>query len=1010
MADPKQQQQPTGAENKGGGLWDKIRGWLGRGSGPAQEGPTAPRGVTQGAVIAGKHQDNPLLAKDGYTGALALQTGGNFDANSPVAQALQLSDDLMQRYRDAEDMDDYDLTSSIFTLYADDASIPDSNTGRSIWASSKDKLVRDVLEDLLTRRLRLEDDVHGLARTLGKYGNRFGEVLVGKQGVVGINFLAPPTMRRVQDNHGTTLGFIQDPTGQFKLTQREFDAALKVARDQRKPVNGCVVFEPWEIVHWRLRQKDTTAVYGVSVLDGGRWAWKRLMMMEDTALVTKLTRGPSRNAFYIDTGDLPPAEGWAHVKKIQQQYSRKKVFNPTTNQIDFRYNVQCLTGDTRVRLLDGTERSLVAMAEAHERGEEQWVYSVDLARNGKFVPGKVAWAGKTRQNAELIKLTLDNGETVRLTPDHKCIRRSGERVEAQDLKPGDALMPLRVKPAEREWHSRSGKYEHLYDPDTRRYVVTHRVVARECGFKTEGMHIHHDFGRGNNAPWALRALTPGEHIAWHAARGEDGNTAIKRKRADDPIFDQRMREQQQHAARLMVDAGRRPEVRARISKGVSESNRLRDSGQYLRAYNVSEKHKQDNAIRSEAARSYWGDEQNKQRVIKLRTIQYSSLFMAEVALFLGEHPTASADVVAQFVKTTPQLMAEVNGASFQPVTNVCRHSMLRAYRQHGFDSFTAFRQSAIAHNHKVVAVDRIAEREDTYTLTVEGAHTFGLSAGIFVCNSNLEDLWLPTRGGKDSTRVDVLQGVDNQDLDILEYFRNKVLAAAQTPKRLLGMEETTGRIASGDDVRFARAAMRVQREVRNGMKQVCRVHLAALGIDPDAVAFDLHMTVPSYIFELAQLEVRLQQAQLAQGLGELVPQPWILQHVFGFSQDEAIYVTDEARKDKRGAMKGDAATQAEIIREYPETVMGPMGAEGGLPPEMGAAEGAVPEAEEPRGRALEGDAAVKARLDRLLSEHGRVTRLTERMAARVEGIDRTLEAQARQARRDRRAAGHGRRD
>jgi hypothetical protein len=619
MADPKQQQQPTGAENKGGGLWDKIRGWLGRGSGPAQEGPTAPRGVTHGAEIAGKHQDNPLLAKDGYTGALALQTGGNFDANSPVAQALQLSDDLMQRYRDAEDMDDYDLTSSIFTLYADDVSIPDSNTGRSIWASSKDKLVRDVLEDLLTRRLRVEDDVHGLARTLGKYGNRFGEVLVGKQGVVGINFLAPPTMRRVQDNHGTTLGFIQDPTGQFKLTQREFDAALKVARDQRKPVNGCVVFEPWEIVHWRLRQKDTTAVYGVSVLDGGRWAWKRLMMMEDTALVTKLTRGPSRNAFYIDTGDLPPAEGWAHVKKIQQQYSRKKVFNPTTNQIDFRYNVQ----------------------------------------------------------------------------------------------------------------------------------------------------------------------------------------------------------------------------------------------------------------------------------------------------------------------------------------------------------------------------------------------------------SSLEDLWLPTRGGKDSTRVDVLQGVDSQDLDILEYFRNKVLAAAQTPKRLLGMEETTGRIASGDDVRFARAAMRVQREVRNGMKQICRVHLAALGIDPDAVAFDLHMTVPSYIFELAQLEVRLQQAQLAQGLGELVPQPWILQHVFGFSQDEAIYVTDEARKDKRGAMKGDAATQAEIIREYPETVMGPMGAEGGLPPEVGAAEGAVPEGVEDWRPALDGEGAVKARLDRLLNEHGRVTRLTERMAARVEGIDRAMGRQDRQARRDRRAASYasyGRKD
>jgi hypothetical protein len=525
-----------------------------------------------------------------------------------MAHALQLSDDLLQRYRDVEDMDDYPETSAILTLYADDATIPDSQSGRTIWASSNDKLVRDVLEDLLLRRLRIEDEVHGLARTIGKYGNRFGEVLVGKEGVVGINYLGAPTVRRVQDLHGVTLGFVQDPTGQFKITQDEFEKALKVPRDQRRPVADCVVFEPWEIAHWRLRTKDQTAVYGVSVLDGARWAWKRLTMLEDTALVTKMTRGPSRLAFYIDTGELPPAESLAHVNKIKQQYSRKKVFNSSTGQIDFRYNVQ----------------------------------------------------------------------------------------------------------------------------------------------------------------------------------------------------------------------------------------------------------------------------------------------------------------------------------------------------------------------------------------------------------SNLEDIWLGSRGGKDSTRIDVLQGVDNQDLDILEYFRNKVLAAALVPKRILGMEENQARVASGDDVRFARAAMRLQREVKNGLKQVCRIHLAALGIDPDQVKFDLHMTVPSYIFELAQLEVRMQQAQLAQGLGELVPPPWILQHVFGFSQDEAIYVTDAARADQATQAKAQAATQADIMRAYPEVAgMPPMGAAGEeeLPPEE--EEAAATEAVGPRGA----DAAVRQRLDRLLAESARVTRITERVATQVAGIEGAVGQQAKDAARARRAAG-----
>ena len=735
--------QPIEAQ-AGKGLWAKIRGWLDRGVAREDQGPTSPRGVAAGAEVTLSPLGNPLMAKEGYVGNFQMNSESSFDANSPVAHALQLSDDLLQRYRDVEDMDDYPETSAIMTLYADDATIPDSQSGRTIWASSNDKLVRDVLEDLLTRRLRIEDDVHGLARTLGKYGNRFAEVLVGKQGVVGLNYLGAPTVRRVQDIYGATLGYVQDPTGQFvTITQSDFNDAIAVPRDQRKPVQGCVIFEPWEVIHWRLRQKDQNAVYGTSVLDGARWAWKRLTMMEDTALVTKMTRGPSRLAFYIDTGDLPPAESLAHVNKIKQQYSRKKVFNPTTGQIDFRYNVQCLTGDTRVRLIDGTERTLVEMGEAHDRGEQQWVHAVDVDRQIRHVPGKVVWAGKTRSDAELVKVTLDNGESIRLTPDHKCIREDGEPALAGDLVVGDALLPL------------------------------HRI------------------------------------------------------------------------------------------------------------------------------------------------------------------------------RTT------------------------------------------------VVQVERLVEREDTYTLTVEGVHTFGLSAGIYVHNSNLEDLWLGSRGGKDSTRVDVLQGVDNQDLDILEYFRGKVLSAALVPKRLLGMDENQGRVASGDDVRFARSAMRLQREVKNGVKQVCRIHLAALGIDPDAVKFDLHMTVPSYIFELAQLEVRLQQAQLAQGLGEMVPAPWILQHVFGFSQDEAIYVTDAARADQKTQAKLQAQTQAEIMSEYPEVA----GVQPEAPPQdQGAAgEGGATESTD--------DASVKRRLDRILAENARVTRLTERMASRVDEIDRALERREQHEARARRAAG-----
>jgi len=48
----------------------------------------------------------------------------------------------------------------------------------------------------------------------------------------------------------------------------------------------------------------------------------------------------------------------------------------------------------------------------------------------------------TRKNAEIYQLTLDNGQTLRATPDHLIMMRNGSYRELRDLKPGDSLMPL----------------------------------------------------------------------------------------------------------------------------------------------------------------------------------------------------------------------------------------------------------------------------------------------------------------------------------------------------------------------------------------------------------------------------------------------------------------------------------------------------------------------------------------------------------------------------------------
>jgi DNA gyrase subunit A len=101
-------------------------------------------------------------------------------------------------------------------------------------------------------------------------------------------------------------------------------------------------------------------------------------------------------------------------------------------------NFGCFTGDTRISLLDGTEKSFAELA--HLPPDERFqVYSVDA--QGNIVVGEGHNARITRKQAELVQVTLDNGKVIRCTPDHRFMLRDGSYKQAQHLTPDDSLMP-----------------------------------------------------------------------------------------------------------------------------------------------------------------------------------------------------------------------------------------------------------------------------------------------------------------------------------------------------------------------------------------------------------------------------------------------------------------------------------------------------------------------------------------------------------------------------------------
>ncbi len=198
----------------------------------------------------------------------------------------------------------------------------------------------------------------------------------------------------------------------------------------------------------------------------------------------------------------------AHLGKgsmVGSVVATKDAVIPATVGVD----IGCFTGETLVPLLDGKSYQIKELA---ERSEEFIVYA--CTESGKIVAAK-ATAKKTRANAKLIKVILDNGEEIRCTPDHKFMLRDGSFLEAENLKAGESLMPLYRK-------TDKDGYVLVQQNYSGRWQKAHWIVGRSGllgkvpRFEGQKTVIHHkNFVESDNRPENLEFMSESAHSAYH---------------------------------------------------------------------------------------------------------------------------------------------------------------------------------------------------------------------------------------------------------------------------------------------------------------------------------------------------------------------------------------------------------------------------------------------------------------------------------------------------------------
>ncbi|MBB4909898.1 ATP-binding protein [Actinophytocola algeriensis] len=340
----------------------------------------------------------------------------------------------------------------------------------------------------------------------------------------------PPTLEDVEEGM-TAVVHVRLPEPQFTSQTKDELSTAGITRVLQSIVER-------EIRAWTENRKTKTEAKTVlqKVVDASR-----------VRLTQKQQKDAARRKTALEGAAMPPKL----VDCRSTGINRSELF-----LVEGDSALGCFTGDTMVALASGKSRSFADLAADWEKGITHFGYTTNKA--GRVVVAPLVEPRLTKRNAPLVLVTLDNGESVRCTPDHLFRLRDGSYRRADQLAAGDSLMPLYRSVSARSAGDKLDGYERVWMNDREEWVYTHYLadaynLRHGLDSADNGSVRHHvDINKRNNDPrnirrmtWddhaALHAAMMGEHVhegyrAWLAAGGLEFKSAMLSRQWEDPEF------------------------------------------------------------------------------------------------------------------------------------------------------------------------------------------------------------------------------------------------------------------------------------------------------------------------------------------------------------------------------------------------------------------------------------------------------------------------------------------
>ena len=474
--------------------------------------------------------------RDSEDGATVITAGGAYGTYVDLDGTVRSEAELVTRYREMSLQPECDAAIDEIineSIAIDEKELVEINLEEVKISDPVKKIIKEEFQNCLNI-LEFNKYAYEIYRRWYIDGRIYYHVVIDdknpKDGIKEIRYIDPRKIRKVREVQKKRIRGTDNPadTVVTKTVNEYFifnDRGFNFGNKSVGPSTTGLKIAKDSILYVVSGLTDNQGTMVLSYLHKSIKALNQLRTLEDALVIYRLARAPERRIWYIDVGNLPKMKAEQYVRDIMVKHKNRLIYDAQSGEVRDDRKFMCYALDTKIPLLDGRTLELQELINEYEQGKTNWVYSCDPI-TGKFVPGPVSWAGITKRNSQVVRVTFDNGKSVICTPDHKFPVWDKGFIEAKDLV-GESIIPGYRR--EKALY-KNQTYEQIYKNDTKTWEFTHREVANWknlVGIREELLHdqkyineskntIHHkNFNRFDNSPHNLIMISRNDHMKYH---------------------------------------------------------------------------------------------------------------------------------------------------------------------------------------------------------------------------------------------------------------------------------------------------------------------------------------------------------------------------------------------------------------------------------------------------------------------------------------------------------------